>query len=78
MAKKSESAPTSTEPQAEPAADVPLLPTAWDTTIKLGSIEEATYAAIGAVVVAVDKSTGEVTLRSMAETQPHGRSREAW
>jgi len=51
-------------------------PKFWDTTVKLGAIEEASYAAIGAVVVAVDRGSGEVTLRSSSEKQPHGRSRE--
>lgn len=48
----------------------------WDTTVKLGAIEEAHYVAIGATVVAIDKATGELTLRTTGEAQPHGRSRE--
>jgi len=51
-------------------------PTSWDTTLKLGAIEEATYAVVGAVVVAVNLASGELTLRTTAEVQPHGRARE--
>lgn len=48
----------------------------WDTTVKLGAIEEANYATVGAVVVAVNKSSGELTLRTPGEKQPYGRSLE--
>lgn len=48
----------------------------WDTTVKLGSIEEAKYAEVGAIVVAVNTASGELTLRTVAEKQPHGRSQE--
>jgi hypothetical protein len=36
----------------------------WDTTIKLASIEEASFVVLGAVVHAVDRASGEVTIRS--------------
>ncbi len=49
---------------------------AWDTTVKLGAIEEAQYVALGAVVSKIDKATGEITLRTVGERQPHGRSAE--
>lgn len=49
----------------------------WHTTVKLGAIEEANYAEIGDVVVAVNKASGELTLQRVCEKQPHGRSLEA-
>lgn len=48
----------------------------WDTTVKLGAIDEANCIEIGAVVVAINKASGEVTLRTSSEKPPHGRSLE--
>ncbi len=48
--------------------------TAWDTTVKLGAIEEASYLEPGDVVVAVDRAAGEVTVRRVCEKAPYGRS----
>ncbi len=45
----------------------------WDTTVKLGAIEETNYLQEGDVVVKVDRSCGEVTLRGPKQ---HGRSTE--
>lgn len=46
----------------------------WDTTLKLGAIEEANYAEPGDVVVAVNKASGELTLRRACPEPPYGRS----
>lgn len=48
----------------------------WDTTVKLGSIEEARKCSVGAVVVAVDFASGEVTLRAESVNPTHERSVE--
>jgi hypothetical protein len=48
-------------------------PKLWDTTVKLGAIEEALYLQEGDVVVKVDRASGEVTVRG---TKQHGRSQE--
>lgn len=83
MAKKTEenvTAPAATEPELVTSAaggvHVATFAKQWDTTLKLGAIEEANYATLGAVVVGIDRATGELTLRSPSEHQPHGRSRE--
>jgi hypothetical protein len=63
--------------ETEEATEVKSEPTkAWDTTLKLGAIEEANYAILGATVVKVDKASGEVTLRSVAPKQPCARAQE--
>ena len=45
------------------------LPRTAHVTVKLGSIEEAAHVSEGAVVVAVNRSSGEITL-SVAEGMP--------
>jgi len=49
---------------------------AWDTTIKLGAIEESKCVQAGDIVVAVNTASGELTVRRMCEKAPHGRSTE--
>lgn len=46
----------------------------YDTTVKLGAIEEAQFLEEGDVVVKVDRASGEVTMRGPKQ---HGRSTEA-
>jgi protein involved in polysaccharide export with SLBB domain len=46
----------------------------YDTTVKLGAIEEAQFLQEGDVVVKVDRASGEVTVRGPVQ---HARSTEA-
>jgi hypothetical protein len=68
MAKKeTEETTETTEPKV---GHVPL----WQTTVKLGAIDEAKYAQPGDVVVAVNTASGELTLQRACKDAPYGRS----
>jgi hypothetical protein len=59
-----------TEEMTEEAKPMPK----WQTTVKLGAIDEAKYAQPGDVVVAVNTASGELTLERACKDAPYGRS----
>jgi hypothetical protein len=48
----------------------------WETGVKLGSIEEAQFVELGAVVISVDRASGQIVLRSEKAEKPNLRAVE--